>query len=243
MEGRIILENCTLTNALSRLPLTLAVLILTLGLFGLSACSEKKSEEPAETKAPATQPAAKAPVEKGPSEEPPALPGIESDGSAAVLVIAGYGEIRIEFLPSLAPNHVENFKQLARDGFYNGTQFHRVIPGFMIQGGDPNTKNDDPSDDGMGGPGYNVDAEFSDLPHVRGVVSMARTQDINSAGSQFFIVSHDSNHLDGHYTIFGRVVSGMDVVDQISQVQPSMGTSTPKEPVVLEEVRIEEFGD
>lgn len=234
MEGRIILENCTLTKALSRLPLTLAVLILTLGLFGLSACSEKKSEGTAETKAP---------VEKAPSDEPPALPGIESDGTGAVLVIAGFGEIRIEFLSSLAPNHVENFKKLSRDGFYNGTQFHRVIPGFMIQGGDPNTKNDDPSDDGMGGPGYNVDAEFSDLPHVRGVVSMARTQDINSAGSQFFIVTHDSKHLDGLYTIFGRVVSGMDVVDQISQVQPNMGSSTPKEPVVLEEVRIEEFGD
>jgi peptidyl-prolyl cis-trans isomerase B (cyclophilin B) len=231
------------THALSRLPLTLAVLILTLGLFGLSACSEKKSEGTGE-KAPATtQPAAKAPVKKTPVEEPPALPGIESDGSAAVLVVQGFGEIRIEFLPSLAPNHVENFKQLARDGFYNGTKFHRVIPGFMIQGGDPNTKNDDPSDDGMGGPGYNIDAEFSDLPHVRGVVSMARSQDINSGGSQFFIVSKDASHLDGQYTIFGKVVSGMDVVDQISQKPSITGTSTPQEPVIIEEVRFEESGD
>jgi peptidyl-prolyl cis-trans isomerase B (cyclophilin B) len=225
MEGRINLENCTVTNALSRLPLTLAVLILTLGLCGLSACSEKKSEGSAETKAPA--------------EKAPEIPGVESNGSMAVLVIKDFGEIRIEFLPEVAPNHVENFKKLARDGFYNGTRFHRVIPGFMIQGGDPNTKNDNPRDDGMGGPGYNIDAEFSDLPHVRGVVSMARSQDINSGGSQFFIVSKDASHLDGQYTIFGKVVSGMDVVDQISQKPSITGTSTPQEPVIIEDVRIE----
>ncbi len=230
-----------MTNALSRLPVTLAVLILTLGLCGLSACSEKKNEE--STGEAEAQAATKAPAEAAPSSEPPALPGIESDGSVAVLVVQNFGEIRIEFFPDLAPNHVENFKQLARDGFYNGTQFHRVIPGFMIQGGDPNTKNDDPTDDGRGGPGYNIDAEFSDLPHVRGVVSMARMQDVNSAGSQFFIVSHEASHLDGNYTIFGRVVSGMDVVDLISQVQPTLGTSSPQEPVIVEKVRIEEFGD
>ena len=113
----------------------------------------------------------------------------------------------------------------------------------MIQGGDPNTKNDNPRDDGMGGPGYNIDAEFSDLPHVRGVVSMARSRDVNSGGSQFFIVSKDSSHLDGQYTIFGKVVSGMDVVDQISQKPSITGTNTPQEPVIIEEVRIEESGD
>jgi len=231
------------THALSRLPLTLAVLLLTVGLFGLSAC--KKQEEAGDTtsstESPDTTKAAKAPApEPATGDDAPALPGVESGGSIGVIVVKDYGEIRVEFFPSVAPNHVENFKKLASDGLYSGTTFHRVIPGFMIQGGDPNTKNDDPNDDGQGGPGYNIDAEFSDLSHVRGVLSMARSRDINSAGSQFFIVSHDSTHLDGNYTLFGRVVSGMEVVDKISQATAAMGSQSPSEPVVIEEIRIEE---
>ena len=126
------------------------------------------------------------------------------------------GEIEVKFFPDKAPKHVENFVKLAKSGFYNGTIFHRVIPGFMIQGGDPNTK--DPSKKelyGMGGPGHSVKAEFSDIPHKRGIVSMARSSDPNSGGSQFFIVVEDSHFLDGKYTVFGEVVKGMGVADKI----------------------------
>jgi len=125
------------------------------------------------------------------------------------------GNIEFELLEDVAPGHVQNFKDLANSDFYNGTIFHRVIPGFMVQGGDPNTKNDDRSSHGMGGPGHTIKAEFNDEPHVRGIVSMARSQDPDSAGSQFFVVVKDSDFLDGQYTAFGRVISGMDVVDQI----------------------------
>jgi len=125
------------------------------------------------------------------------------------------GNIEFELLEDVAPGHVQNFKDLANSDFYNGTIFHRVIPGFMVQGGDPNTKSDDRSSHGMGGPGHTIKAEFNDEPHVRGIVSMARSQDPDSAGSQFFVVVKDSDFLDGQYTAFGRVISGMDVVDQI----------------------------
>ena len=125
------------------------------------------------------------------------------------------GNIEFELLEDVAPGHVKNFKDLAKEGFYDGTIFHRVIPGFMVQGGDPNTKSDDRSSHGMGGPGHTIKAEFNDEPHVRGIVSMARSQDPDSAGSQFFVVVKDSDFLDGQYTAFGRVISGMDVVDQI----------------------------
>ena len=125
------------------------------------------------------------------------------------------GNIEFELLEDLAPGHVKNFKDLAKEGFYDGTIFHRVIPGFMIQGGDPNTKSDDRSNHGMGGPGYSIKAEFNDTPHKRGILSMARSQDPNSAGSQFYIVVKDSAFLDGKYTAFGKVLSGMTVADQI----------------------------
>ena len=126
-----------------------------------------------------------------------------------------FGKIEMEFFADKAPGHVKNFKDLAKKGFYDGTIFHRVIPGFMIQGGDPNTKSDDRSNHGMGGPGYSIKAEFNDTPHKRGILSMARSQDPNSAGSQFYIVVKDSAFLDGKYTAFGKVLSGMTVADQI----------------------------
>jgi len=125
------------------------------------------------------------------------------------------GNIEFEFLVDKAPEHVQNFKNLANGDFYNDTTFHRVIPGFMIQGGDPNTKSEDRSSHGMGGPGHTIKAEFNDEKHARGIVSMARSQDPDSAGSQFFVVVKDSDFLDGQYTAFGRVISGMDVVDKI----------------------------
>ncbi|MGW8209261.1 MAG: peptidylprolyl isomerase, partial [Syntrophobacteria bacterium] len=115
----------------------------------------------------------------------------------------------------VAPNHVNSFIELASDGFYDGTTFHRIVPGFVIQGGDPNTKSDDRSRHGMGGPGFTLKAEFSKLPHKRGSLSMARAAHPDSAGSQFFICVADAPFLDGEYTIFGEVVEGMDVVDKI----------------------------
>ncbi|WP_455244513.1 peptidylprolyl isomerase [Petrachloros mirabilis] len=127
-----------------------------------------------------------------------------------------FGDMELRFFPDKAPKHVENFLTLAKSGFYNGTIFHRVIPGFMIQGGDPNTKDPKkPETYGMGGPDHRVKAEFNDIPHRRGILSMARSSDPNSAGSQFFIVVKDSNFLDGQYTVFGEVVKGMEVADKI----------------------------
>ena len=126
-----------------------------------------------------------------------------------------FGKIEIQFFEDKAPVHVKNFKDLANKGFYDGTIFHRVIPGFMIQGGDPNTKGDDRSTHGIGGPGYSIKAEFNDTPHKRGILSMARSQDPDSAGSQFFVVVKDSGFLDGQYTAFGKVLTGMAVADQI----------------------------
>ncbi|MGV7221109.1 MAG: peptidylprolyl isomerase [Nitrospinales bacterium] len=136
-----------------------------------------------------------------------------SEGNAVLETV--HGDIEISFFSDKAPEHVKNFQDLAKKDFYNGTTFHRVIPGFMIQGGDPNSKSPDKSTHGTGGPGHNVKAEFNDTPHKRGIVSMARSQDPDSAGSQFFIVVKDSNFLDGQYTAFGEVVSGMDVADKI----------------------------
>ena len=136
-----------------------------------------------------------------------------------------YGIIVIQLFPDVAPGHVDNFVRLANEGYYDGTTFHRVIPGFMIQGGDPNSKDDDRSNDGQGGHSANgpntvVNAEFSqDLTHKRGILSMARAQDPNSAGSQFFIVVADSNFLDQQYSIFGEVIEGMDVADKIVNVK------------------------
>ncbi|MCB0326345.1 MAG: peptidylprolyl isomerase [Bdellovibrionales bacterium] len=159
-----------------------------------------------------------------------------SEGKLAVIETSK-GGIELEFLPSLAPKHVENFKSLARSGFYDGTKFHRVIPGFMIQGGDPNSRGDDRSSYGTGGPGYTIDAEFSSEPHKRGIVSMARSADPNSAGSQFFIVVSDSQHLDNQYTVFGRVTKGMDVVDQIVSV-PRDARDNPLSAVEIKKVII-----
>jgi peptidyl-prolyl cis-trans isomerase B (cyclophilin B) len=146
-----------------------------------------------------------------------------------------FGDITLKFFPNVAPNHVKNFIDLARSGFYNGTTFHRVIPGFMIQGGDPNTKSPDRSRHGMGGPGYNVKAEFSNLPHKRGTLSMARAGHPDSAGSQFFVCTAPAPSLDGKYTVFGEVTSGIDVVDKIIS-QPRDPRDNPSERIEMEVV-------
>ena len=148
-----------------------------------------------------------------------ARPGAAKPGGApgAIITLEKGGEIRLELFPADAPRTVENFLKLAREGFYDGTTFHRVEPGFVVQGGDPLSKSlrvGDPKI-GTGGPGYRIKAEFNKQKHVRGVVAMARAQDPDSAGSQFYITLAPAHFLDGQYTVFGRVVSGMDVVDGI----------------------------
>ena len=143
-----------------------------------------------------------------------------------------FGEITLKFFPEVAPKHVNSFIELANSGFYDGTTFHRVVPGFVIQGGDPNSKSEDRSKHGTGGPGYNLEAEFSNLPHKRGTLSMARAAHPDSAGSQFFICVADAAFLDGQYTVFGEVTEGMDVVDEIV-AQPRDSRDNPNERVEM----------
>jgi peptidyl-prolyl cis-trans isomerase B (cyclophilin B) len=134
------------------------------------------------------------------------------------------GDMVLEFWPDVAPKHVENFKSLAKKGFYDGTCFHRVIKGFMIQGGDPLTKDASAQSRwGTGGPGHSVKAEFNDRPHVRGVLSMARSSDPDSAGSQFFICHGDPRFLDGKYTAFGKLIKGDDVLEKIATTKTAPG--------------------
>ncbi len=143
------------------------------------------------------------------------------------------GDMVVEFFADKAPKHAANFIKLAGDGFYNGTVFHRTIPGFMIQGGCPDGT-------GMGGPGWSVDAEFNDTPHTRGILSMARSQDPNSAGSQFFVCHGDAAFLDGQYTAFGRLVSGDETLDAIANAPTNPGGegSSPVDPVKIEAAEV-----
>lgn len=157
------------------------------------------------------------------------------------IIKTGYGEMRIAFWPEVAPKTVENFKKLARQGFYNGTAFHRIIKGFMVQGGCPNTREGENGMPGTGGPGYQIKAEFNAKPHVRGVISMARSQNPDSAGSQFFICHGDARFLDRQYTAFGELVAGDDVLERLATV-PTKTTgqekSTPVERVGIESIEI-----
>lgn len=140
---------------------------------------------------------------------------IQKMADTTAVIKTKFGDMTLKFFPDVAPNHVDSFIELARKEFYNGTTFHRVIPGFMIQGGDPNSKSTDRSQHGTGGPGYNLRAEFNSKSHTRGILSMARSGHPDSAGSQFFICVADAPHLDGKYTVFGEVIKGMEVADKI----------------------------
>jgi peptidyl-prolyl cis-trans isomerase B (cyclophilin B) len=190
----------------------------------------------------------------GYAQTPPPVPPVPAatpaPAAAAVKEVAvlktSAGEMVIEFWTDAAPKTIENFKKLAKKGFYDGTAFHRIMKGFMIQGGDPNTK--DPAKEsqyGGGGPGYTINAEFNDHLHVKGVISMARTPDPNSAGSQFFICLGTASGLDHDYTTFGKVIKGMDVLEKLgdSPVKPNPydprhEVSRPIQRVALESVKI-----
>ena len=151
-------------------------------------------------------------------------------------VTTSVGTMKFEFFPDKAPGHVKNFVDLAEKGFYDGTVFHRTIPGFMIQGGCPEGS-------GRGGPGYQIDAEFNDTPHVRGILSMARSSDPDSAGSQFFVCHGDAGFLDGQYTAFGRLVEGDDTLEKIATAPVQSGAggenSKPVQPVKVTKVTID----
>lgn len=151
------------------------------------------------------------------------------------------GEMVVKFWPDAAPNTVENFKKLAREGFYDGSAFHRIVKDFMIQGGDPLSKTDDPMV-GTGGPGYKIKAEFSERPHVRGVISMARSSDPDSAGSQFFICLAEARFLDRQYTAFGELISGDEVLEKIGNTPTTAGgggeRSRPVQRVGVESIKI-----
>ena len=197
--------------------------IVLAGLAGILVTATVLAQAPKTQ--PATAPAPKPAVKQAakPATKPATSPKVspaKGPGELEAVLQTKVGNIVIKFFPEKAPNHVKNFQDLVKSGFYNGTKFHRVVPGFMIQGGDPNTKKGDKSTWGQGGHEVNgkevtVKAEFNDIHHARGIVSMARAQDPNSASSQFFICVADAGFLDGKYTVFGEVIEGMDVVDKI----------------------------
>ena len=158
----------------------------------------------------------------------------------ATIEVKDFGSVDIELYPHIAPNTVNNFISLANSGFYDGLTFHRIIKDFMIQGGDPDGT-------GMGGPGYSIKGEFTnnkfenDLAHTEGVISMARSQSKNSAGSQFFIVTKDAPHLDGQYASFGKVINGMDIIHEIENVETD-GNDKPIKNVIIESVKVDTKG-
>lgn len=162
--------------------------------------------------------------------------------SQQAIIKTTYGDLTLSFWSDVAPKTVENFKKLASEGFYNGTAFHRIIQGFMIQGGCPNTKEGETGMPGTGGPGYQIKAEFNEKSHMRGVISMARSASPDSAGSQFFICHGDAKFLDRQYTGFGELTAGDDVLERIATVPTENGgggeKSTPIERIEITSVEI-----
>ncbi len=166
---------------------------------------------------------------------------MEPVGANEVAVLeTNYGKMVLAFFPEKAPMHCTSFKRLVNAGYYDCTTFHRIIPGFMIQGGDINSKDAIEGNEGMGGPGYNIPAEFNDTPHNKGILSMARSADPNSAGSQFFVClgRERTAHLDGQYTVFGKLIEGVETLDAIAQVQIGPGDA-PVQPVVITKAYME----
>lgn len=169
-------------------------------------------------------------------EKVKAAPLVELADDEVAVIETDYGRIVLEFFPKIAPQHCANFKRLVNTGFYNGVKFHRVLAGFVIQGGDILTRDAIPQNDGTGDPGYTIAAEFNNTPHDRGILSMARRADPNSAGSQFFICVAPAYQLNGGYTVFGRVIEGMEVADKI--VSAAKGVELPANAVVMNQVKM-----
>ena len=218
------------------------IVALTLGVLDSQAqdAAQKKDQKPAEIK-PAGAPPALPSAPPAPGGD--AKPATKADAKEVAVLKTSMGEMVLEFWPEVAPKHVENFKALAKKGFYDGTAFHRIIKGFMIQGGDPLTKDESKSSQwGTGGPGTTVNAEFNDRPHVRGVLSMARSASPNSAGSQFFLCLDRAASLDRQYTAFGKVIKGEDVLVKIGESPVGPGNrgenSRPVTRIALESVKI-----
>jgi peptidyl-prolyl cis-trans isomerase B (cyclophilin B) len=178
------------------------------------------------------------PPAQGAGAAPVPVPEASGPRDVAVVDVEGFGVVRFELLPEVAPKTVANFVKLADEGFFDGTTFHRVVPDFVVQAGDPNTKNRDPRDDGRGNPGYLIDDEFSSVSHVRGIVSMANRGNANTGGSQFFVTVADRLDLDRRHAVFGRVVEGMDVVDRIANVPRDVYGRHGPQDRPLEDVRI-----
>ncbi|MEY2822183.1 MAG: hypothetical protein RL105_1755 [Verrucomicrobiota bacterium] len=199
-----------------------ALLALCAALLG-AGCSERSAVPAAAPAAPASP----SPMKETPSEAPRAI------------IRTSAGDMTVEFWPDVAPRTVENFLKLSREGFYEGTCFHRIIKGFMIQGGCPNSKRGARGQPGTGGPGYQIKAEFNNRSHVRGVLSMARSSDPDSAGSQFFICHGPAPFLNNKYTAFGKLIDGADVLDKIASIAcVGPEESTPTERVDILKVEI-----
>ncbi len=202
----------------SRTRLVVLACVLVAAAFMMQGCSSDEAA-PTATETPAEE-AVTAPIEESaepttPEEDPLYTPTYKPNGNEIAVINTDKGVIKFEFYPDDAPNHVAAFIELTQKGFYDGTKFHRVEPGFVVQGGDPLSKTDDPRV-GTGGPGYHLAAEFNSRQHLDGTVSMARATDPDSAGSQFYICLGPQPFLDGQYTVFGQVIEGMDVVRAIS---------------------------
>lgn len=203
-----------MSRNLARVPLVLLTVILVAAVFGLQGCtSDKAGTETNKTTEQAQTDESSA--TQNPQEEPLYTSSYKPNGKEIAVIETDKGTIKFEFYPQDAPNTVGAFIELAQKGFYDGTKFHRVVADFVVQGGDPLSKTDDPMV-GTGGPGYRLKAEFNSRQHLDGTVAMARSQDPDSAGSQFYICLGPQPFLDGNYTVFGQVTEGMDVVRSIA---------------------------
>jgi peptidyl-prolyl cis-trans isomerase B (cyclophilin B) len=209
---------------------------LSMGVLASHAQTETTRKEQNTPSTKATEPKA---ANTPPALPTPGAPATKTVAKEVAVIKTSMGEMVLEFWPDVAPKHVENFKKLARQGFYDGVAFHRVIKNFMIQGGDPNTKDESKRAQwGQGGPGYQVKAEFSDRKHTRGVLSMARSPaGTDTAGSQFFIVLAEAPHLNGQYTAFGKLIKGDDVLAKIGDT-PTGPRDVPLTRVNIDSVTI-----
>jgi peptidyl-prolyl cis-trans isomerase B (cyclophilin B) len=211
-----------------RLSIVLAVvLVLAVTAIAIGGCGVKKESNQSKSSTPATTPASTSPSSSpqsavlGPDGKPVKtladFPDGQDGANVQAVIKTDKGDIVLGFFPDVAPVTTASFIHLARTGFYNGTTFHRVVPNFVIQGGDPKSKDPNAQDVGTGGPGYYLPLETSNKPHVTGSLAMARSNDPNSGGSQFYICLADQPSLNGQYTVFGQVITGMDVVNKITQ--------------------------